>query len=145
MRVLIALLVGVAFAHGLAQGPMVKTGPGGSSVIEVVCDDAMRRLDAVTRAELERRFRSDIVVRCRASASVGFGRIAAREFSYRSRYAADERVHNLRQGDFHGQLGEVYGGTVLEFFIGLPNFSRPWVIELYFGDGATEIVFVRNP
>ena len=128
-----------------AQTPMVKSGPGGASAVEVVCVDAFRRADAATKRELERRFRSTIVLRCEATAVSGSGRLSHRDFAYRHKYAADTRVHTLRMTDFDGQLGEVYGSTVREFHIGLPAQSRPWVVVLSFGDDSTEIVFVSNP
>ncbi len=141
LLVALSAVVGVAFA----QTPMLKIGPGGMSVIEVVCVDAMRRLDALEQVQLERQFRSDIVVRCRATAAAGSGRVSATDFSYRNRYASDERLHSFRMSDFRGDLGEVYGSVVLDFHIGLPNYQRPWVINLYFASGSTQIVFGTNP
>lgn len=141
MAVALSAVVGIAFA----QAPMVKIGPGGMSVIEVVCRDAMWRLDAREQLQLERQFRSDIVVRCHATAQTGSGRVSATDFSYRNRYASDERLHAFRLSDFRGSLGEVYGSIELDFFIVLPDYQRPWVITLYFASDSTQIVFVTNP
>lgn len=141
LMVVTVSLLGVA----AAQSPMVKTGPGGASAVEVVCVDAFRRVDDATRRELERRFRSTIVLRCEATAVSGSGRVSHRDFSYRLRYASDDRVHTLRMTDFDGQLGEVYGSSVREFHIGLPARSRPSVVVVHFGEDSTEIVFISNP
>ena len=105
----------------------------------------MRRLSASEQLALERQFRSTIVVRCRAVATAGSGRVSASDFTYRHRYASDERVHSLRMTDFRGRLGEVYGNIELDFYIGLPSRQRPWVVVLYFGSGSTQIVFGANP
>ena len=140
MRLLLALVVFAFVGPVAAQNPMVKTGPGGTSAIEVTCDDAFRTVDVATRRDLERRFGSSIVLRCVASAASGSGRVAFTDFSYRHRYASDERMHRLRMTDFHGQMGEVYGSLTREFYIGLPDRQRPWVIVVYFGDDSTQIV-----
>ncbi len=145
MHRLIAVIACSLIGAALAQSPMSKTGPGGSSVIEVVCVDAFRRADDATRRDLERRFRSTIVAQCEAFAVKGSGRVQHGDFSYRHRYASDERLHSLRMTDFFGQLGAVYGASVREFYIGLPAQSRPWVVVLYFGDDSSQIVFTSNP
>jgi hypothetical protein len=144
VRLLLSLIVCATFGLVVAQGAMVKTGPGGGSVVEVVCEDAFRSVDRATRLDLERRFRSTIVVRCLASASRGSGRVAYSDFTYRNRYASDERLHSFRMTDVSGQMGEVYGSVVRDFFIGLPSRQRPWVIVLYFGAGSTQIVFTSD-
>lgn len=145
MRILVAVAVAAVVGSAFGQAPMVKSHHGGASVVEVVCVDAMRRLSASDQVALERQFRSSIVVRCRAVATAGSSRVAASDFSYRHRYAGDDRVHSLRMSDFRGGLGEVYGNIELDFYIGLPSRERPWVIVLYFGSGSTQIVFGANP
>ena len=144
MRILFLVAVLAATGVGLAQRPMVKTGPGGSSTIEVLCEDAFRTVDAAKRAALTQQFRSSIIVRCTARAPRGSGRVQPSDFSYQHRYAMDTRVHTLRLTDFTSGHGEVYGSIEREFFIGRPDRERPWVVVLYFGDGSTEIVFTRT-
>jgi hypothetical protein len=145
MRILVAVAVATVVGVAFGQAPMVRSQHGGATVIEVVCVDAMRRLGASEQLALERQFRSSIVIRCRAVATAGSGRVVAADFSYRHRYAADDRVHALRMSDFRGGLGEVYGNIELDFYIGLPSRQRPWVIVLHYGSGSTEIVFSTNP
>ena len=141
MRILISVLVLMVMGVAVAQRPMVKAGPGGSSIVEVVCDDAFRAVDPVTRAEMVQQFRTNIIVRCVARAVTGSGRVQPSEFSYKNRYTSDERVRSLSLSDFTAGYGEVYGGVEREFFIRLPNQERPWVIMLYFAGDATQIVF----
>jgi hypothetical protein len=144
MRLLIAVIVCSLVGAVAAQSPMLKTGPGGASVIGVVCDDAFRTADDATKRDLERRFRSTIVLHCAAVATKGSGRIAHSDFSFRHRFASDERLQALRMTDFLGQMGAVYGSMVREFYIGLPAQPRPWVIVLYFGDDSSQIVFTSR-
>jgi hypothetical protein len=145
MRLVLAALalVVIGVAHG--QTALEKVGPGGTSIIEVTCVDAMRRISAADKVTLNRQFRSDIVLRCSAVAKQGRGRVVHGDFSYRNRYAHDDKMHSFRLSDFSGQLGEVYGNIELSFLIGLPDRERPWVIDLFFGGRSVRIGFATNP
>ena len=145
MRLVLAALALVVIGVTHGQTALEKVGPGGASVIAVTCDDAMRRISAADKVTLNRQFRSDIVLRCSAVATQGRGRVVHGDFSYRNRYAQDDKMHTFRLSDVSGQLGEVYGSIELNFLIGLPNRERPWVIDLFFGGRSARIVFTSNP
>lgn len=124
---------------------LTKVGPGGTSIVHVECEDALRGLSAASQRDIKDDFDSGIVLRCVASAEKGSGRLSWNDFAYRSVYASDESIHDFRNNDFEGRLGSVSGSTTREFMIGFPDFSRPWILILYLGDDEARFVFVSNP
>lgn len=145
MKLFVTLLLMALGGSALAGSPMLKSGPADSSLVEVECTDAMRGANPTERTEIERRFRSTIVLRCKARALKGAGAVQASDFSYKNRYAGDERVYEVSMSDVQGILGEVYGTIERDFLIGLPKRERPWIITLFFAGSSSDIVFVTKP
>ena len=145
MRVMIAVLACLAAAVGHGQTTLAKIGPGGSSIVHVTCQDAMRGISPSEQVELGRDFKSDIVLRRVAEADKGSGRLSSNDFTYRNRYATDESLDDFRNTDFKGRLGSVSGNVTREFLIGFHDTARPLVIILHLGDDSGQFVFTSNP
>jgi len=144
--VLVGVLTGcLLMASAAAQARLSKTGVAGSSTIRVQCGDALagRWQDEV--ADLTRRFRSNIIVRCVATAARGSGVINPSDFSWRYKYGNNTTVYSFSNSSASGSWGEVFGSIEREFYLGLPETQRPEVIVLMLDGHEATITFVSNP
>lgn len=141
------LAVGALFSVAgiaLAQARLSKTGPGGTSTVRVVCDDAHKDKWPDELADLVRRFESEIILECVATSGGGSGSVSYRDFTWRYKYR-DGGPYEFRQSDAYGDFGSVYGDVERVFYFGLPNAARPTVIVLRFDESEGDVVFTTSP
>lgn len=147
LRVLVitALLGLVLSLPAAAQARLSKAGVGGSSTVRVQCSDALAGQWPDDVEGLVRRMKSDIIVRCVATAGSGSGVIDPRDFSWRYKYSSNTETYSLSMRNAYGDWGQVYGSIEREFFLGLPATQRPEVIILMLDGNEATIVFSSNP
>ena len=84
-----------------------KIGPGGTSIVQDSAKTLCETFPAASQRDIEGDFDSAIVLQGIASADKGSGRLSWKDFSYRSRSASDESIHDSPNTDFEGQLGSI--------------------------------------
>lgn len=140
-----ALMAFLVIGSAAAQARLSKTGVAGSSTIRVQCGDALSGRWPDEVADLTRRFRSNIIVRCVATAASGSGVINPSDFSWRYKYSSNTTVYSFSNSSASGSWGEVFGSVEREFYLGLPQTQRPEVIVLMLDGHEATITFVSNP
>lgn len=139
---LVLLMVG---SQGSAQIRLTKAGVAGSSTIRVQCQDAFVGAWPDELDSLVRRFKSDIIVRCVATAASGSGVIQSTDFSWHYKYGTDSTVRRLSNINASGDWGQMYGSIERTFYLAFPSTPRPEVIILKLGNDEGTVVFSTYP